>query len=269
MIREWKDYPRVGDGAAHTVVGNVQVLDAVASPQLGNARPLLVYLPPSYATAERRYPVLYMHDGQNLFDRATSFGEEWEVDQTLEAASRDGLEAIVVGIPNMGRERADEYSPFIDPQRGGGKGDRYLDFLIDTVKPIIDEDFRTLPERATTGIAGSSMGALVSVYALFRRPDTFGMAGIMSPALWFAGRAIFDFVETAPFVPGRIYLDCGTREGAAELRDVRRLRDLLGRKGYRQRRDLLCVIEKGAGHDEHAWAHRLPRALRFLLAAPR
>jgi predicted alpha/beta superfamily hydrolase len=264
-LRIWQDYPGDDDGAEHTVVGNVKVLAGVDSPQLGNRRDLFVYLPPSYAAGSRHYPVVYMHDGQNLFDRATSFGDEWEVDQTMEAASHDGLEAIVVAIPNMGRERLDEYSPFADSKRGGGRGDLYLDFLVDTVKPIVDADFRTLPERASTGIAGSSMGGLISLYAFFRRPDIFGFAGVMSPALWFGDRAIFDFIEAAPFVEGRLYLDVGTREGAIELVDVARLRDLLRRKGYRPGRNFLSVVERGAGHTERAWAGRLRRELDFLL----
>jgi predicted alpha/beta superfamily hydrolase len=266
-VREWRPYPAgADDGIEHTVVGNVQVLTGVESPQLRNVRDLYVYLPPSYANDERRYPVVYMHDGQNLFDRATSFGEEWEVDQTLEAASREGLEAIVVGIPNTGAARLDEYSPFVQPRRGGGRGGAYLDFIIDAIKPIVDADFRTLPGRATTGIAGSSMGGLISLYAFFRRPDVFGFVGALSPALWFGERRIFDFIDAAPFVEGRIYLDCGTREGAAEVVDVARMRDLLMRKGYRLRRDLLYVVARGAGHDERAWGGRLPRAVRFLLA---
>lgn len=235
------------------------------SPQLANRRDLLVYLPPSYPTSPlRRYPVVYMHDGQNLFDRATSFAGEWGVDETLEAASAEGLEAIVVGIPNLGAERCDEYSPWMDAKAGGGRGDAYLSFLIDTVKPLIDRDFRTRPERDDTAIVGSSMGGLISLYAFFRHPRTFGSAGAMSPALWFAGGAAFSYLERVSFVPGRIYLDVGTLEGAGELRDVRRLYRLLRRKGY-SRGELRLVVERGGQHREAAWARRLPGQLRFLL----
>ncbi len=268
-VREWLPYPEP-DGAEHTVVGTVLRLPAVHSPQLENARDLLVYLPPSYhMDAERRYPVLYMHDGQNLFDRATSFGAEWEVDQTLEAASEDGLEAIVVALPNMGAERLDEYSPWQDPKHHkGGRGDLYVDFIVDTVKPLIDEDFRTRPDRRSTGIAGSSMGGLISLYAFFRNPKTFGFCGVMSPALWFGGRRIYDFVRAAPFVPGRVYVDVGTQEGKEELTDVRELKELLAKKGYRRGSDLLYVVEMGAGHNEEAWARRMRRELHFLLGVP-
>ena len=263
---EWEDYPDADDGVEHTVVGKVLRLPSLHSPQLANRRELFVYLPPSYATSDRRYPVLYMHDGQNLFDRAISFGEEWGVDRTMEEASRHGLEAIVVAIPNTGDHRLDEYSPFRDSRRkGGGLGDRYLDFLVETVKPVVDRTFRTLPGRASTGIVGSSMGGLISLYGYFRSADVFGFAGVMSPALWFGDRAIFDFVEAAPFAPGRIYLDVGTREGSAALVDVARMRDLLVRKGYRPGRDMVYVVDEGAAHHEHAWGERLGRALEFLI----
>ena len=265
----WVDYPAADDGEPHTVVGTVKTLERLESPQLGNRRDILVYLPPSYASSSRRYPVIYMHDGQNLFDRATSFGEEWEVDQTLEAASEEGLEAIVVGIPNLGKERLDEYSPWMDRRhRQGGRGNAYLDFVVHTLKPIVDRDFRTLPGRESTGIAGSSMGGLISLYAFFRHPGVFGFAGVMSPALWFGGHSIFPYVKERPFVPGRIYLDVGTNEGSHALHDVQRLKELLARKGYRTGRDLLYVVEMGGQHNERAWARRLRRELHFLLGVP-
>jgi predicted alpha/beta superfamily hydrolase len=266
---EWIDYPGEADGPEHTVVGTMKALAQLESPQLGNRRDILVYLPPSYNRSQRRYPVIYMHDGQNLFDRATSFGEEWEVDQTLEAASRDGLEAIVVGIPNLGPERLNEYSPWRDRKHDqGGKGNAYLDWIVHTLKPMIDRDFRTMPGRSSTGITGSSMGGLISLYAFFRHPDVFGFAGVMSPALWFAGHSIFPYIKERPFVPGRLYLDVGTSEGSEELHDVRRLKELLTQKGYKTGHDLLYVVEMGGQHNERAWARRLRRELHFLLGVP-
>ena len=142
-----------------------------------------------------------------------------------------GIEAIVVGIPNMGRRRRYEYSPFHDPVHGGGGGDRYLRFLCETLKPRIDAAFPTLRDRQSTAVAGSSLGGLISLYALFRRPETFGVAGALSPALWFAGGAIFDYLRRAPAPGGRIYLDIGTAEGDDELREARQLRDLLVERG--------------------------------------
>jgi predicted alpha/beta superfamily hydrolase len=275
----WNEYRSVYPvQAGHHVTGNLLVAEAVHSPQLNNDREIVVYLPPSYFTSDRRYPVLYMHDGQNLFDYTASFAGEWGVDETMEAlAEEEGLEAIVVGIPNMGVERLNEYSPFHD-HSGGGKGNQYLAFLTHTLKPLIDHYFRTLPARRHTGLMGSSMGGLISLYGYFHREHVFGFAGVMSPALWFGHSAIFDFVENAPYVPGRIYLDVGTREQGGSLSalhklansrrtygSVRRMKRVLVKKGYRLRHQLLYVEEKWAGHGEDAWRRRLPMALRFFM----
>lgn len=275
MTPTWQPYP----AQTHTVTGTVQYLDALWSPQLGNQRPILVYLPASYAQGDRHYPVLYMHDGQNLFDAYTSFAGEWQVDETLQALAQEGIEALVVGIPNIGSERLNEYSPFPDPRHGGGKADQYLQFLVETLKPLIDAAFRTRPEREYTGIMGSSMGGLISLYGFFAQPKVFGFAGVMSPAFWFGRRAIFPYVLRQAHLPGKIYLDAGTTEvtfplsrlmpphiGQPVCADARRMTDILRRLGYRDGRDLLYVEEKGAPHHETAWARRLPEALRFLLS---
>ncbi len=263
-MSQWREYTSP-DGTQQSAVGNIKLLPALESTELGNTRDILVYLPPTYEGSDRRYPVIYMHDGQNLFDAATSFAGEWAVDQTLESASEQGLEAIVVGIPNVGAERTNEYSPFKDGKHGGGRGDLYIDFLVNTVKPLIDADFRTLPEPHYTGIAGSSMGGLISIYAFFREPTVFGFAGVMSPSLWFANGAILDYIRDVPFAPGRVYLDVGTNEGELTLRNVQRARDILIGKGYRLGWDLLCVIDEGASHNEAAWRRRLRRELVFLI----
>jgi predicted alpha/beta superfamily hydrolase len=258
----WQDYRGQVDGT-------LKVLEGVESPELGNRRDVLLHLPPSYGRSARRYPVVYMHDGQNLFDPETSFGDAWGVDRTMESAGAEGLEAIVVGIPNLGEARLDEYSPWRDRRHdAGGRGAAYADFIVRTLKPIVDRDFRTLPGREGTGVAGSSMGGLISLYTYFRHPAVFGFAGVMSPALWFAGRSIFPFVAERPFTPGRLYLDVGTNEGREALHDVRRMKDLLTRKGYRANRDLLYVVEMGGRHEERAWSRRLRRALHFLLGVP-
>src|SRR5690606_842207 len=199
MTQDWQDYP----AQQHTISGTVKVLADLLSPQLGNRRDLLVYLPRSYAASDQHYPVLYMHDGQNLFDAYTSFAGEWQVDETMQQLERDGIEWIVVGIPNAGEDRLAEYSPFPDPKHGSGRGDLYLDFVVDTVKARIDADFRTLPGRDHTGIMGSSLGGLISLYGFFSRPDVFGFAGAMSPAFWYGGRAIFPYILKQSYVPGK------------------------------------------------------------------
>ncbi len=250
---------------ARSRYGLLERLEAVKSPELGNQRDVLVYLPASYHGGDRRYPVVYMHDGQNLFDPVTSFAGDWDLGEHLAAAARRSAEAIVVAVPNMGEKRIDEYSPFTDPEQGGGRGQLYLEFLTATLKPLVDGRYRTLTGRAHTGIAGSSMGGLISLYAFFHYQRWFGFAGVMSPSLWFGEAAIFPAVESAPFVPGKIYLDIGTLEGSDTVTGVRRLRDLLTAKGYRRGHDLEYVEESGGHHHEAAWGRRFRRALPFLL----
>ena len=262
---EWRPYPVPEEEAAHPAAPSLLVLEQLYSPELGTHRDILVALPASAAPGGLRYPVVYMHDGQNLFDPATSYAGHWELAATLAYHALEGLEAIVVGIPNMGRRRRYEYSPFRDPLHGGGGGDRYLRFLCETLKPRIDAAFPTLTDAASTAVAGSSLGGLISLYALFRRPGTFGVAGVLSPALWFAGGAIFDYVRQAPCPGGRIYLDIGTAEGDDELREVRRLRDLLVERGFRPGHDLVYVEDQGADHHERAWARRLRDTLPYLV----
>lgn len=279
---DWQDYRSFHNHTHdYSVSGVLRIAPGVYSSQLGNHRDILVYLPPSYHKGDGHYPVLYMQDGQNLFDNVTSYAGEWGVDETMEElGQREGIEAIVVGISNAGVQRLDEYSPFRDRRLGGGRGDDYLRFIAETIKPRIDSEFRTLPQAQYTGIMGSSMGGLISLYAFFEYPHLFGLAGIMSPSLWFADGAIFDYVAAAEYRPGKIYLDAGTREygenqhggllhrATASRRyyaSVRRLKGMLVRKGYRPLRDILHVEERWAGHSESSWARRLPPAMRFLL----
>ena len=246
----------------HARKGRLVVLPSVHSPQLDNRRDLYIYVPAAPALGGTGYPVIYMQDGQNLFDPALSFAGTWGVDKALTWASRRGLDAIVVGIPNMADARIAEYNPF------GEAGDRYLDFVTHTVKSIVDAQFPTLPDRRHTGIAGSSMGGLISLYAFFRYSDSFGFAAALSPSLWFADGALLDLVARAPRVPGRLYLDVGMREGQQTVALGRRLRDLLLAKGYEGGRDFRWVEDKDGVHHESAWGRRFREALPFLLREP-
>ena len=259
---DWRDYLAHAGAGKHTVTGNLKVLPSLYSPQLRNRRDVYVCLPPRYeGRPTARFPVVYMHDGQNLFDQATSFlGREWRVDESIEALSRAGLEAIVVGIPNMGDRRKVEYNPF--PTLWKSSGERYLTFVVETVKRIIDRDFRTWPDRARTGMIGSSLGATLSLYAYFRHSQVFGFVGAMSPSTSLVGTALLPYLRRAPLTPGKIYLDNGTAEPGS---DAGRLGTLLCEKGYRLGREVWYVSDEGGRHDEDAWARRLPNALRFLL----
>jgi len=264
----WRDYER-RDGS--TASAQLKVWQGLYSPQLDNLRDSLVCLPPTYGASRKRYPVLYMHDGQNLFDATTSYAGEWRADKTLAALSREGTEAILVGVPHMGTERFDEYAPFYDPDYGGGRGDRYLDFITETLKPLIDRSFRTRVGREYTGLLGSSMGGLISLYGFFRHPGVFGFAGAMSPAFWFADGAMFPIVDAAPYVGGKIYIDVGDDEypddaqkTAMYLSGAVKMRRLLRDKGYSDER-LRYRVEESGRHHESAWARRFPGALRFFI----
>jgi predicted alpha/beta superfamily hydrolase len=264
-----------------------RTLANVWSPERRNRRNVDVYLPSSYSAQRDRYPVVYMHDGQNLSDPETSFAGTWQLDAALDRLAERGIEAIVVGIHNIPDDRLVEYSPFPDRRHGGGDADAYLTFVAETLKARIDRTFRTRPERDATAIAGSSMGGLVSLYAYFRYPSVFGRAGVMSPSIWYGQGAVLDFIEEARTPRGRLYLDVGTHEGSGTLRDARQLGRLLVRKGFsrdrrgrrpraaeglperRTRHELkprLRYLEQvGGRHSEADWAARIEGALEFLL----
>jgi predicted alpha/beta superfamily hydrolase len=242
---------------------------------LGNTRAVYVYLPPTYLeNTSARLPVVYMHDGQNLFDPAASFaGVTWGVPATMDAAAVSGRfrEAIVVGVNNMGADRIAEYTPTRDPEYGGGRGDLYLRMLVEELKPQVDAELRTLPGREDTVLAGSSLGGLISSYAGVRHASVFGIIGAFSPSTWWDGRVLLSLVaETGELRPLRVYVDSGdggqSRDGVT---DTRALAAAYRALGYRDGVDLLYVVEPGATHTESAWARRLPGALEFLLGPGR
>jgi predicted alpha/beta superfamily hydrolase len=243
-----------------------RVLARIWSPQLENARDVDIFLPPSYVRSRRRYPVIYMQDGQNLADPERAFAGTWELTRALNNLASRGLETIVVGVPNSGAERLKEYSPFPDHRHGGGRGDAYLAFIERTLKPLVDQRVRTRPEREATGIFGSSMGGLISLYSFFRAPETFGFVGAMSPSLWFGGGAIIDYIRRDGKPPGRIYFDAGTEEGAATLQNAAELAHVLGAKGYVTGESVQFRTVQGGRHEEAHWAERLVPALEFLLS---
>jgi predicted alpha/beta superfamily hydrolase len=208
-----------------------------------------------------------MQDGQNLFDPTTSYAGDWRLGETILALAQRGHEAIVVGVGHARQNRLYEYSPFPDRRLGGGGGDRYLEFLVETVKPKIDREFRTQPERERTSIAGSSMGGLISLYAAHRGREVFGSVAALSPSLWFGGRRLIRFIEAARRSPlPRVYLDIGLAEPAGAVSDVRRLNAVLERRGHRAGSTLSYLEDEGGRHDEATWGRRFGGALAFLTA---
>lgn len=237
---------------------------------LRNRRDLIVYLPPGYDQQPgRHFPVLYLHDGQNLFDGATSFipGMDWHVGQT---ADQDILEGrveplIIVGIYNAGKQRLGEYTPTRAPRLGGGRANRYAKFLLEEVRVLVREHYRVLEDAPNTGIGGSSLGGLVSLYLGLRQPQTFGKVAALSPSVWWNERVILRFAAAAPVDPRpRVWLDIGTREGPRIVDDVERFRDILLHKGWQAEKDLHYQRVEGAEHNEAAWARRVGPFLQFL-----
>lgn len=239
---------------------------------LRNQRDLIVYTPPGYAgQPARRFPVLYLHDGQNLFDGATSFipGQDWHVGQTADYGIQIGAVAplIIVGMYNT-KARIREYTPTHIPKLGGGRADRYAKFLLEEVQPFIDREYRTLSGSQHTGIGGSSLGGLVSLYLGLRHSRIFGKIAALSPSVWWNQLVINRFAQTATVKScPRIWLDIGTREGSRIVRDVEKFRDVLLEKGWQLERDLHYERVEGAEHNEAAWAQRVGPFLQFLYPA--
>jgi predicted alpha/beta superfamily hydrolase len=243
--------------------GKVSIVKDVASPQLNNKRALRIYLPPSYAeNPAKRYPVLYMHDGQNLFDAKTAaYGVEWRVDETINSLVAMGNmdEVIVVGIDNT-PDRIPEYTPCCDPKYGGGKLGQYERFVVDTVKPLVDKNYRTLPGKDNTAIMGSSLGGLASVLIAQHNQDIFSRAGGVSGSFWWNGRMAIDKLPPQR-LPVKFYLDAGTRDDG--LDDTILLRDAMLAKGYRENTDLLFYKAEGGRHNEASWSERLDKPLTW------
>jgi predicted alpha/beta superfamily hydrolase len=286
--RRWLDYRSTRATAGSTVVGDLRVLPRLRNPFGGPPRDILVHLPAAALESGRRYPVVYLHDGQNLFDAATSFSGEWRVDETLLELAAEGLELIAVGIPNRGERRFAELTPYRGRPRGepwgrptGGLGLDYLRYLVEVVKPAVDASLPTRHERAATGILGSSLGGLISLSAAVRHPATFGLVGSMSTAIPPGQEPILARLRRLRVLPDRLYLDAGSGEGsfaptpaAAErwaarmVWNLERTRAALVEAGLREPGRLRVVVAPGAIHHESAWAPRLPDALRFLFGEP-
>jgi len=240
--------------------GKIKMVSAFASPQLSNTRNLRIYLPPSYdENRAKRYPVLYMHDGQNLFDaKSASFGVEWGIDESMNRLIATGKmdEVIVVGIDNT-TERIPEYTPCCDPKYGGGRLDAYMRFVVETVKPYVDANLRTLPGKDSTAIMGSSLGGLASVYIAQRNPTVFSKAGGVSSSFWWNKGAMIGKPHAR--VPVRFYIDAGTRDDGLE--ESMQMRDLMVKQGYVPESDLLFFTDQGGGHNEKSWAARVEKPL--------
>lgn len=251
---------------ASTALPGVSLLGELEMPALQRKRQIRVYLPPGYANSGKRYPVLYMHDGQNLFDEATAYAGEWKVDETLDALAREGkLELIVVGIDNGQEKRMSELNAWDSKRFGAGEGKQYTDFIVKVLKPYVDGKYRTLPGREHTAIMGSSMGGLASHYALVQYPEVFSKAGVFSPAYWTA-EPVYKFVTGKPTPKdARLYFLMGEKEGPEMVSGVKKMAKVVGGTGHPAANSVLRIVP-GAEHNEKFWAGELREALLWMYA---
>jgi len=261
VILSWEDLGAGGSTAAQNVI----VMDnSFFMPQFNRTRRIWLYLPPDYETSGKDYPVLYMHDGQNLFDLYTSFAGEWEVDETLNSLFDEGKEVpIVVGIDNGGAHRLAEYTPWPHPQYGGGDGDLYAQFIVETLKPHIDANYRTKPQRAFTGIMGSSLGGLISHYIAIKHQDVFGKAGIFSPSFWYSDSSYSFVTQTGSQFPMRYYMMGGTNESGGLVGQMQNMIQTLLAAGFDES-ELELKIVQGGQHNEYLWRTQFGEAYEWL-----
>lgn len=271
-VAQWRD-PRTKKPKEHSARATVSVVsEEFPMPELGRSRRVWIYLPPGYSSNTTRYPVLYMHDGQNVFDNATSFVGEWGVDESLDSLNALGdKDVIVVAVDHGGSKRFDEYSPWKNTKYGGGEGDKYVDFLVKTLKPYIDSHYRTLPDRLNTGVAGSSMGGLISLYAILKYPDVFSRAGIFSPAFWVAPEA-YGFVGSSNGVKkdSRLYFVIGAQEAQDStealtyVRGQEQMVDSLVAHGLVRGQNIIALSRADGKHSEWFWRREFPAAYLWL-----
>ena len=250
-ITGWKDdYPE--RPKTYSASPQVRIIDtAFFIPQLNRKRRIWVYLPKNYAAVGKAYPVLYMHDGQNLFNEKTAFAKEWGVDECLDTLQNKlGKECIVVGIDNGGDKRMNEYNPYDHFQYGKGEGKLYIDFITTTLKPFIDNKYRTKKSSDYTYIAGSSMGGLISWYAVLQYPSVFGGAGIFSPSFWVSPQVYLDAEKFTTTTIPKFYFYAGEKEDISMVANMQKVASILQKKPQFVTR---TVVNPLGQHNETYW----------------
>ena len=244
----------------NTLSKNVSTF-TIDAPQLKTKKKIWLYLPEDYKTSKKKYPVIYMHDAQNLFDKKTSFVGEWNVDETLDSLK---IQVIVVGIEHGNEKRLDELTPFPNEKYGGGNGDAYLEFIVKTLKPHIDSNYRTKIKAKNTIIFGSSLGGLISYYAVLKYPKVFGKAGVFSPSFWFSDK-IYEMTEKSDKIKAKIYFLYGDKESDEMVAEVKKMETLLDRnRCYCLHLDKSVIIKEGE-HNEKLWREGFAEAIKWLL----
>ena len=242
--------------------------DSLVIPQFNRTRAIWIYLPPDYDSDDKHYPVLYMHDGQNLFEDTTSFVGEWSVDETLDSLFANGYEVpIVIGINNGGQLRIDELTPWSNEKYGGGDGDLYMQFIVETLKPEVDQRYRTLPDAQNTAIIGSSLGGLISFYGGLKYNDIFKRIGAFSPSFWYAD-SVYAFTESAEITKDtRILLLGSELEDSTMVLDMKKIESMIAAKVSSD--NLKIVGTKDGAHSEWYWKREFPEAIIWLMELKR
>jgi alpha-glucosidase len=251
--------------ASGTRTSNVAILeDSLGVENLNGKtiwRKIWVYTPPDYVASNKQYPVLYMHDGQNLFDKETSYAGEWGVDEVLNKLYKEkGVGFICIGIENTGVERINEYSPWANEKYGGGNGDRYIDMIIEKLKPMIDQKYRTKTHADATAIIGSSIGGLISYYAGLKHPDVFGKIGVLSPSFWFS-EAVVPFTKEHAQANVDLYFVLGDQEGMTD--DFNKISELVLLSGFKKDRFVKKLVP-GGKHNEAFWNSQFEEMISWL-----
>lgn len=246
--------------AQSTAFKNVSTF-SIEAPQLNTSKKIWIYLPENYSkNIQKKYSVIYMHDAQNLFDAKTSYSGEWNVDEKLDSLK---AKVIVVGIEHGNEKRIDELTPFKNEKYGGGNADNYLEFIVKTLKPHIDKNYRTKTKAKNTILFGSSLGGLVSYYGALKYPEVFGKAGVFSPSFWFSPE-IYTFTEKQPKIKTKIYFLCGDKESDDMVNDLTKMKRLLDTKRcYCLHLDKTKIV-KGGEHNEKLWRDHFAEAILWL-----
>lgn len=266
-IAGWKDdYP--DKPKPYTASPQVRIIDtSFAIPQLNRKRRIWIYLPKGYASASKAYPVLYMHDGQNLFNEQTAANGEWGVDECLDSLQKQtGKECIVVAIDNGGDKRLSEYTPYdfnYNKNIVKAEGKLYVDFIVQTLKPFIDTKYRTKKSAEFTSIAGSSLGGLISYYAIIQHPDVFGSAGIFSPSFWLSQKVFIDTEQFTTKLNPKFYFYGGNKESTTMISDIKKVTTLLGKKNDNYR--ITTLVDPNGLHNEQNWRREFAAFYKWLM----
>nr|WP_321223247.1 alpha/beta hydrolase-fold protein [uncultured Psychroserpens sp.] len=234
----------------------------IIAPQFDTNKTIWVYLPQTYHTSKQNYPVIYMFDAQNLFDAETSYVGEWKVDEYLDSLTNK--EVIVIGIEHGNEKRLDELTPYPHEKHGGGQGDVFMQFIINTVKPHVDLNYRTQVDAEHTTIFGASLGGLMAFYATIKYPDTFSKAGVFSPSFWISNK-IFELTSSSEIPKtSKFFFLVGNKEGGTMVPDQEKMVKLLLSKGV-SKDNIEHIIIEGGQHNEKLWSENFPKAFDWLL----